>query len=303
MTTRALYTWGLAIGAHVALAWALPRPTAMVAGARPTAPPTEISVDVAEVPTETEHGDRGEATAVAASAGRSVRSSQDGTTGTTVVSDLPTGPVETAPTGSQTAPAFGGLLVVPGDRSTIGLAGPSSYRTESALTAPVASGLTAKQRFDAALNAPLQDRDRELGMLQEGPAIVALEDATRASSGPLEGRAVLALTFDSSGVVTGARVESSSSDRATWEDIAKKAAAALGQKHVRVPAGAKGLELRIEVQSKVALPSGAHSPISGVGLTGDGQGNMGLGGHFDVSDIGSKPQRVVGARTVGSSTW
>lgn len=306
MSGRAFFTWGGAIGAHVVLALVLPR--AHVAPL-PVAPPVEeLSVDLAPTATTTEAIAPSDVATAVAAAGATAqpRSYQLGTTSTAGATDLPqTGVIEPAPTASQGgAVPFGGLLVVPGgDKAAIGLGGGNSYRTQTALAGGAGSSEpTAKQRFDSALNSALQQRERELGMLQEGPAILALEDATRASAGPLEGRAVLALTFDASGVCTGASVESSSSDRATWNDIAKKAVAALAQKHVRVPSGARGLELRIEVESKMALPSGARAPISGVGLKSDDKGNAGLGANFDVSDIGSKPSRVVGARTIGSST-
>ncbi len=302
---RAVATTAAAAFAHAALLVLLPR--AAPPPVEPPRPVEEIAIELtpAEVDALT--------TAVASNAVTATTTTTNerlSHVGTTV--KLPgeigsAGSVEPAPSSSQQsggAVPFGGLVVVPsGDRSAIGLAGADSYRNQTALAGATNDGNpTAKQRFDQALNAPLLAHDAEMGMLQEGPAIVALEDATRASAGPLVGTAIFALTFDASGTVTGASVESSSSDRSTWEDIARKAVAALAQKHVRVPAGARGLALHIAVESKVVLPSGAKSPISGVGLKGGSTSNVGLGGNFDVSDIGSKPSRVVGARTIGSST-
>ncbi len=306
MSVRAAATWGAAIGAHVVLALVMPR--AHVVPPAPPPPAEEISVDLAPsavAPDPNAPAEVAAALAIAGAVAPHDRAYQTGTTGTSGATDLPpVGTIEAAPAGSQGAVPFGGLLLVPGgDKAAIGLGGGNSYRTQTALAGGAGSAEpSAKQRFDQALNSALQARDRELGMLQEAPALIALEDATRASAGPLEGRATFALTFDASGVCTGASVESSSSDRATWDDIAKKAVAALAQKKVRVPSGAHGLELRVQVESKVVLPSGSHAPISGVGLKSDDKGNAGLGANFDLSDIGAKPSRVVGARTIGSST-
>lgn len=302
MSARTLMTLGGAVVAHAALALVMPRAPEWHPEP-PPAPTQEIAVELSPADLTAVTNAVTVAATDRAIETRGAATSQSGTTEVHGTGDLaPGGTVEPAPVASQGgAIPFGGLVVVPGDRSSIGLAGTGSYRTQTAV-AGATNEPSAQQRFDSALNAPLLQHDREMGMLQEGPAIVALEDATRASAGPLDGRAVFSLTFDSTGAITGASVESSSSDRASWEDIARKTAAALVQKRVRVPNGAKGLALRIEVESKVVLPSGARSPISGVGLKSDDKGNAGLGANFDLSDIGSKPNRVVGARTIGSST-
>lgn len=305
MSGRAIATSAAAAIAHAVLLVVLPRVSPLPVESPP--PPEEIAIEL--TPTEVEAVTAGLTTTAAADQRITTadRLSHVGTIVTLPGEIGSAGPIEPAPASSQQtggAVPFGGLVVVPsGDRSAIGLGGTGSYRNQTAVAGVGSEGnTTAKQRFDQALNAPLLAHDAEMGMLQEGPAIVALEDATRASAGPLVGSAVFALTFDASGTVTGASVESSSSDRATWEDIARKAVAALAQKHVRVPAGARGLALHIAVESKVVLPSGAKAPISGVGLKGGSTDNVGLGGNFDLSDIGSKPARVVGARTIGSST-
>ncbi|CAN5147555.1 hypothetical protein BH09MYX1_BH09MYX1_33390 [soil metagenome] len=304
MSTRAILTTvTAALGVHVAIFAALPRASAWAHVTAPD-PTIEVTVDVAAV-AEVAPVDVAAATITDRAEARGAALSHIGTTVENTGGGDPgaVGTIEplTASSSAVGAMPFGGIVVVPGgDRAAIGLAGHGSYRNQVATAGSVEG--TPKQRFDQVLNASLLQHEREMGMLQEAPAINALEDATRSGYGPLDCSAVFSLTFDANGTVTSVGVESSSSDRGSWEDIAKKTALALVAKKVRVPNGAKGLSLRISVESKVALPSGARSPISGVGLKSDDKGNAGLGGNFDISDIGSKPTRVVGARTIGAST-
>jgi hypothetical protein len=188
--------------------------------------------------------------------------------------------------------SFGGLYVVtpaPGAQETLGFSGPGSYRA-GAMAASSANAL--HDRVQHALTDPLHARDLELGLMGDGPVLTALKDTTRAVPSPLAGHAIFAVTIDAAGTVLRIGVESSSGDRTAWDEIARDSTAALSQRKLRVPAGSKGLALRIAVDSSMQLPSGAAHGVS----------VEGLGGRFDVSDIGARPQRVVAAHTLTASS-
>ncbi len=124
-------------------------------------------------------------------------------------------------------------------------------------------------------------------------------------------------------------------DHKGWSRVATRALTALSKRRLRVPQGAKGMELRIRVESRWALPSGADPGLEvrllGVPLKkGEGKrsakisilepkasiemvdvpqpGNtkipmpapqLGvgiLGVAGDPSDIGAKPRRIVHAK-------
>jgi hypothetical protein len=87
-----------------------------------------------------------------------------------------------------------------------------------------------------------------------------------------------------------------------------------------MPHGAKGVAMRIEVSSKVALPSGSRTPLHVGSPALDALSNMAkgqfdkaadngtgsvpiIGGGFDLSDIGAHPTRQVAAHVVSQSTY
>jgi len=93
----------------------------------------------------------------------------------------------------------------------------------------------------------------------------------------------------------------------------------MAQKRVRVPPGAKGVAMKIEISSKVTLPSGARHPLevsspvvdaarnAAHGQFDKGEGMNGglpiVAGQFDLSDIGAHPMRVVGARVLSENVY
>ncbi len=100
------------------------------------------------------------------------------------------------------------------------------------------------------------------------------------------------MTFPSAGLVTRVYVESASDDLACFRDIAADVFTRLREKRVRVPTASRGLSMRIEVSSRLALPSGETG--SGIGFA---PRHMAL--TFDPSDIGARPAQVIHARILG----
>jgi len=138
----------------------------------------------------------------------------------------------------------------------------------------------------AAMRAALHDNDVALGLGGGGPVVTALEAAVSVSAAPNVSHAVFMAFADATGTVTRIDVESTSDDPASFREIARDLLIRLQGQKVRVPAGSQGLSMRVDVSSRVLAPSGG-----GLGLDGPA-----LGGHFDVSDVGARPRRVVHAR-------
>jgi hypothetical protein len=92
---------------------------------------------------------------------------------------------------------------------------------------------------------------------------------------------------DATGVVTHVDVESYSDDPASFRAVADDVLVRLRGQSVRVPEG-HGLSMRIDVISRVAAPSGG-----GLGLD-----PKSAGGHFDLSDIGARPKRIIHAHVL-----
>jgi len=292
VTKRELLTVVSALGVH-ALLWVM-MPHA-IRSPDPAPPVVELAVELEPSPVPTADEAASEAVAVAGAVAVNRRGGTPGGVGATgaggtepgSATSLTTGPADSAAVGS-----FGGLYVVTpvqDSRETLGFNGPGSYRN-GAMAAASASAL--HDQVQHALTDPLHARDLELGLMGDGPVVSALKDTTRAAPSPLAGHAIFAVTIDATGTVLRIGVESSSGDRSAWDEIARDSTAALSQRKLRVPAGTKGLALRIAVDSAMQLPSGGQHAIT----------PEGLGGRFDVSDIGASPQRVVAAHTLSASS-
>jgi hypothetical protein len=174
-----------------------------------------------------------------------------------------------------------------------------------------------KDNVNHAITDPLRAHELQNGSLTSGPVAQQLERSTRADPGsPFEGRAVFSVAIDELGFVVGAQVADSSGDRQAWESVARHLVNAFAQKRVHMPPGAKGASLRIEVTSKVTMPSGARRALEvtspmGSALVDMAHGKMDkapdtpapISGGFDLADIGAHPLRVVGAHVVSESVF
>jgi hypothetical protein len=153
--------------------------------------------------------------------------------------------------------------------------------------AAAAPELDANRRTRDALREPLREADRSRGLGAGGPVLTALEDATRAGVVPPDSRATFDVRIDGAGRVVSIGLVGASSDHQVFERIAKDALAALAPKRAKVVPGSNGAMLRVEVTSRMQMPSGSKPGGVQFGLGG---------GSFDVGDIGAKARVVVAAR-------
>lgn len=131
-----------------------------------------------------------------------------------------------------------------------------------------ADGARASRDVARDVSQTLLDHDRALGLGADGPVIGALETAAYAAPLPSdEARCVVDVTIGADGEVTSIAVGETNGERGLWERLAKDALALVRGKRAHVPAGAKGVALRIELTSRVQLPSG-HAPSTSVSVLG-----------------------------------
>jgi hypothetical protein len=202
----------------------------------------------------------------------------------------------------------------------IGLDGTSSFRVDVAKNLPDANAIVAENVRHAIMD-PIRAHEQQNGDLTSGPLAVALEQTTRRTNGtPFEGSAVFSIEVDDLGLVVHVDVSQASGNQSAWREVARSVLNAFAQKRLHVPPGAKKVAMQIQITSKVALPSGARHPMH-VGAPAvealdrmahgqfdkapdNGTGSVPIvGGTFDLADIGSHPQRVVGARVLSQETF
>ena len=123
---------------------------------------------------------------------------------------------------------------------------------------------TLSERGTQVLRDALYDRDKTLGLGAEGPVLLALASSAQASTAPVDGRAVFDVVVGSDGLVTSLTV---SEGGFAWSGVAKDALDAVRGKRARVPSSAKGVAMKIELSSRVLLPSG-HSPKTALSIGG-----------------------------------
>ncbi len=145
----------------------------------------------------------------------------------------------------------------------------------------------ANRAAGEAMRGALHDNDVALGLGGGGPVVAALESALRESTAPDESHAVLVAIADESGNVLRIDVESAS-DVAAFHAVAAELLVRLQGHKVRVPQGARGLAMRIDVASALAMPSGGSVGID----------PKSAGGHFDITDLGAARRRVIHARVL-----
>jgi hypothetical protein len=107
------------------------------------------------------------------------------------------------------------------------------------------------------------DRDVELGLAPGGALASLTRDLVRRSSVPAVAHAVLELDTDGAGLVASVRVLDVSSSRPDWEEVAAQIATeARAKPPLKVPAGAKGIALKLEVTSAMKKIDGT-TPANG----------------------------------------
>ncbi len=126
---------------------------------------------------------------------------------------------------------------------------------------------SAAERLARSLAQPTAERDVALGLGPHGPVIVALERAARDVVTPLNATALFVARVDREGRVVNLELLETTQDYAAWVRVADRARQALGGRRLTVSDGANGLSMRIRLESREQLPSGAD-PGLGVSLAG-----------------------------------
>jgi hypothetical protein len=144
------------------------------------------------------------------------------------------------------------------------------------------------------VRAALESQDLEMGLSAGGPLVGPTRDAVRTSLVPDFAHALLEFTTDETGLVVSVRVLDSNSDVHVWDEVAQKITADARKKPLRVPRGAQGLAVTMQVESKMVSASGHDLR--------EGTLKRIVSGMFDPTDLlldsQDKPQRVVQARVV-----
>jgi hypothetical protein len=201
----------------------------------------------------------------------------------------PSGPGEPSPGGVVALP------LTPGELGISGAGGRNPFLPRAEEKEPTSGPNTPAAR---AMRGTGLAHDRELGLGPEGPAIAALSEATTASIAPLQGRATFIVRTGGDGLVSAVDLLDSEGGPG-WLDAGRIAFEKLRGKKMNVPRGASGMHMHIEVLSQMKLPNGQNSPV-GSRLGDNGMPEMIIP---DVSNIGSKPRRVIHARVVGTDVF
>ena len=327
---RSLVTAGAASVLHLALlllAWrasslrTVQHPAAEEATGEITI--TEITVLEAPSPSRAERGPA----EPASREGASTRSEQTRVpTPTTEAPSSAPGAPEPGPEGVVGEPSTPMLFIpTPGE---IGLSGhgttnpffrpgalPDPSPAQVAEASPTGNG---KRAAEQSIKDAMRARDVGVGLGPEGPVLRALQDATYGGLAPDRGSATFLAIIDTNGVVIDLRLLKSRGGDDGWADARDRAKQALSGSKIALR-GARGAELRIEVDSDVRLPSGNRpdappvqpelTPSKITIQTNAPQDSTSSTvqsltvGRFDVTDFKAKARRIVHTRLVSMSNF
>jgi len=138
--------------------------------------------------------------------------------------------------------------------------------------------------------------DMALGLVPGGAVAALSRDLVRRSLVPDESRAVLQFDTDGAGVVSSIRVLEASSGRAEWIEVAAQIAADAKSRPLKVPVGARGLVVTLEVTSAMKTANGT-SPNDSALKKAWGAINDPMAAATNVP-----PTRVVASRIVNVQT-
>jgi hypothetical protein len=251
-----------AVAAHAWLAWEL-RPRA-TAGLPPTAP-MEAVIEVEAPPIE-------EPVAVAEAPVEPVRSGTIAREHAGSASPASTAHVEPSASSSAEVPSPAPPLAASDEGSwtfSPTKAAPGGSAIPLGLTHGGESGIREAQAEDekrATARAPdihFTPQDFALGLVPGGRFVTMARDDVRRSLVPDISRALLEFDTNREGIVVTVRVLDVTSDRVSWEDVAAALRTEIGTgRPERVPAGANGVAIVIEVTSTLKTASGTK-PTSG----------------------------------------
>lgn len=154
--------------------------------------------------------------------------------------------------------------------------------------------------------------DKDLGRLVDaqqlshgggsgGPVVGAAHTAMSAADAPEIGHAILELETDATGAIVSSHMVDGTGAATDWRRVLTAIEKSLAGQKLHVPSGARGVRVRIEIDARPRLPSGAadRTPhVDSVGgqtvedSKGSGSTLPGASGTWgDLSDIGAKKTR------------
>lgn len=151
------------------------------------------------------------------------------------------------------------------------------------------------RRLQQSIEADLTARDVARGLARGGPLVRPLSVAVR-ERGPTRGSAVFRVTTDARGSVID--VELVSGLTTEWSRALALLRERLRGTLLRVPPGASGLAVTLEVLARVQRPSGSQIEDSSVAVRAK---DASVRGSFDFGDLSGGAQRMVHTRILGEA--
>jgi hypothetical protein len=147
------------------------------------------------------------------------------------------------------------------------------------------------------LTAALLADDLRHGRARGNVLLGTLHSAVR-QLGPTRGQAVIRVTVNGSGEVTG--VELNRGTEEEWTEVLRAFKQRVQSKRVRVPDGAAGLRITFSVAARVQRPSGKDVESGAVSVARPSLAPDGLTPHgtFDLADLSNKTARMLAVRII-----
>lgn len=164
---------------------------------------------------------------------------------------------------------------------------PESGRPAPAPTTPGTPREVDKNIAGKVLTERLRDRDKNLGidLPAAGSVATAIKNAVQGSDAPNDGRATFIVQLSPTGQVLDVRLASASAgSQDVWQRAAQAAAARLRGKTLTMTGAYKnGATVYVDVTSAILMPDGSKGGVK----------RQGMGGTFDLANLGANASRVV----------
>ena len=122
------------------------------------------------------------------------------------------------------------------------------------------------------MRADLDDHDRAVGLGASGALVAAARNAASPLTAPDVGSATLEIECDAAGHLTDARLLPPAS--AAWENVRRELVRLMATRTARVPAGARGVRVRLRVDAERVAPGGSKPIVNAGAVPDDVPGGM-----------------------------
>ncbi len=131
-----------------------------------------------------------------------------------------------------------------------------------------------------------------------GNVLLGVLDSALRGSGPTRGQAIIQVTVNAEGELSDLKLLRG--DATDWTATLQSFRKQAKSKHVRVPAGARGLRITFNVSAKVQQPSGKAVESGPIGVERPSFEPNGLTGRgtFDLTELSGKSARMISTRIV-----